>query len=209
MSSGSDATSVGVGAWSGPWPDDPRLDPLLLADGDRRNVADRFRYWRTEAIVAELATQRVRLEVAVENLGHDFNIGSVVRTANAFNVAAVHVVGRRRWNRRGAMVTDRYVDIRHHETPADLLEHASAAGLTVIGIDNIDGSAALETFSLPRDCLLVFGTEGEGLSAPMLSACTAVLAISQAGSTRSINVGAAAAIAMHAWVRAHVFGQSA
>ena len=208
MSSDRDAASVGVGPWTGPVPDDPRLDPVLLADGDRRNVANRFRYWRTEAIVAELATQRVRLEVAVENLGHDFNIGSVVRTANAFNVAAVHVVGRRRWNRRGAMVTDRYLDIRHHEEPTGLLAHARTAGLTLIGIDNIDGSVALETFTLPRDCLLVFGTEGEGLSAPMLSACTAVLAISQAGSTRSINVGAAAAIAMHAWVRAHVFGQT-
>jgi tRNA G18 (ribose-2'-O)-methylase SpoU len=208
VSSDRDASSVGVGPWSGPLPDDPWLDPVLLAEGDRRNVADRFRYWRTEAIVAELATRRVRLEAAVENLGHDFNIGSVVRTANAFNVAAVHVVGRRRWNRRGAMVTDRYLDIRHHETPAGLVDHANAAGLTVIGIDNIDGSVPLETFSLPRDCLLVFGTEGEGLSAPMLSACTAVLAISQAGSTRSVNVGAAAAVAMHAWVRAHVFGQS-
>jgi tRNA G18 (ribose-2'-O)-methylase SpoU len=208
LASDMDATNVGVGPWTGPWPDDPRFDDALLADGDRRNVADRFRYWRTEAIAAELASERVRLEVAVENLGHDFNIGSVVRTANAFNVAAVHVVGRRRWNRRGAMVTDRYLDIRHHPTPADLVDHARAAGLTVIGIDNVDGSVALETFALPHDCLLVFGTEGEGLSASMLSACTAVLAISQAGSTRSINVGAAAAIAMHAWVRAHVFGQT-
>jgi tRNA G18 (ribose-2'-O)-methylase SpoU len=209
LGSDMDATDVGVGPWAGPWPDDARFDPALLTDGDRRNVADRFRYWRTEAIAAELATARVRLEVAVENLGHDFNIGSVVRTANAFNVAAVHVVGRRRWNRRGAMVTDRYLDIRHHETPVDLLDHARAAGLTVIGVDNVDGSVALETFVLPYDCLLVFGTEGEGLSAAMLSACSAVLAILQTGSTRSINVGAAAAIAMHAWVRAHVFGQPA
>jgi tRNA G18 (ribose-2'-O)-methylase SpoU len=207
LNSDGDATKVGVGPWGGAWPDDPRFDQLLLAEGDRRNVADRFRYWRTEAIAAELATERVRLEVAVENLGHDFNIGSVVRTANAFNVAAVHVVGRRRWNRRGAMVTDRYLDIRHHEAPAGLLDHARAEGLTVIGVDNVDGSVALETFPFPLDCLLVFGTEGEGLSPSMLSGCSAVLAISQSGSTRSINVGAAAAIAMHAWVRAHVFGQ--
>jgi tRNA G18 (ribose-2'-O)-methylase SpoU len=207
VSTPNDESIVGVGPWVGPVPDDSRLDPLLLAEGDRRNVDDRFRYWRSEAIVAELATTRVRLEVAIENLGHDFNIGSVVRTANAFNVRAVHVVGRRRWNRRGAMVTDRYLDVRHHPTPADLVAHADGGGLTLVGIDNLPGSVPLETFALPRDCLLVFGTEGPGLSEPMIEACSAVLAISQTGSTRSVNVGAAAAIAMHAWVRAHVFGQ--
>lgn len=198
----------------GPWPadvpvpGDHRLDPGLLADGDRRNVEDRFRYWRTEEIAAELARHRLPLEVAVENLGHDFNIGSVVRTCNAFNVTAVHVVGRRRWNRRGAMVTDRYLDVRHHPDVASLLADTGRRDLRPVGVDNVPGSVPIETFELPRACLLVFGTEGAGLSAAMRGACLDVVAISQFGSTRSINVGAAAAIAMHAWVRAHVFDQS-
>src|SRR5690606_15084998 len=93
--------SVGVGPHPKPWPDDPRLDPELLAHGDRRNVVDRYRYWRNEAIVADLDRNRHPFHVAIENWRHDLNIGTVVRTANAFNAAGVHIVGLRRWNRRG------------------------------------------------------------------------------------------------------------
>ena len=188
-----------VGPHPLPWPDDPRLDPQLLADGDSRNVEDRFRYWRREAIVAELDTTRHPLHIAIENFQHDFNIGSVVRTANAFNVAAVHIVGRRRWNRRGAMVTDRYQHVEHHPEPADLL----ALGLPVLGIDNITGSVPLEGAVLPRGCVLLFGQEGPGLSPASLEICVQVLHITQYGSTRSINAGAAAAIAMWAWALQH------
>ncbi|WP_459645619.1 TrmH family RNA methyltransferase [Kineococcus sp. NUM-3379] len=201
---------VGVGPWPGgpaAWPGDARFDPELLATGDRRNVEDRFRYWSNEAIVAELDRTRNALHVAVENWQHDANIGSVVRTANAVNAAGVHVVGRRRWNRRGAMVTDRYLHVRHHADVGELAAWARGAGLTLVGIDNVPGSVPLETFDLPRDALLLFGQEGPGLSAEALAECAAVLAIGQFGSTRSINVGAAAAVAMHAWVRRHVFGQ--
>ncbi len=196
-------TEIGVGPWTGPWPDDPRYDPALLRDGDRRNVADRFRYWSVPAIVAELDTRRHPLHVAIENWEHDLNIGSVVRTANAFNVSGVHIVGRRRWNRRGAMVTDRYLHIHHHPDADALVAWAAAHGLTAIGVDNLPGSVPLETFGLPRHCLLVFGQEGPGLSVPVREACSAVLSIAQYGSTRSINASAAAAIAMHAWIRAH------
>ena len=198
---------VGVGPWAGPWPDDPRLDPALLADGDRRNVVDRYRYWRLEAVVADLDTHRHPFHVAVENWSHDFNIGSVVRTANAFNAAAVHVVGERRWNRRGAMVTDRYQHVHHHPQVADLVTWARDAGLPLLGVDNLPGAVALETYDLPRACVLLFGQEGPGLSATARAACADVLSIAQYGSTRSINAGAAAAIAMHAWVRRHGFGQ--
>jgi tRNA G18 (ribose-2'-O)-methylase SpoU len=198
-----DLEPVGVGPWPGPWPQDPRYDPDLLRDGDRRNVIDRFRYWRVEAIVADLDTHRHPLHVAIENWAHDLNIGSVVRTANAFNVAGVHIVGRRRWNRRGAMVTDRYLHVRHHEDAAALVTWAGGAGLPVLGIDNLPGSVPLETYPLPRECLLVFGQEGPGLSEATRDACTAVLSIAQYGSTRSINASAAAAIAMHAWIRTH------
>lgn len=194
---------VGVGPWVGPVPDDPRLDPALLADGDRRNVVDRYRYWTVDAIVADLDTRRHPLHVAVENWQHDFNIGSVVRTANAFNVAAVHVVGRRRWNRRGAMVTDRYLHVEHHADATALAAWAAARDLPLLGVDNLPGAVPLETTSLPRACVLLFGQEGPGLSDAAREVCATTLSIAQFGSTRSINAGAAAAIAMHAWIREH------
>ncbi|NHN55442.1 RNA methyltransferase [Calidifontibacter sp. DB0510] len=202
-------TEVGVGPWEGEWPTDERFDPELLRDGDRRNVADRYRYWRMSAIVADLDDHRHDFHVAVENWGHDFNIGSVIRTANAFNAKAFHIVGKRRWNRRGAMVTDRYQHEFHHPRVEDLVEWAAAEGLVLVGVDNLPGSLPIETYDLPRRCVLVFGQEGPGLSEPMRAACEVVLHIEQFGSTRSINAGAAAAIAMHAWVRRHVFGQPA
>jgi tRNA G18 (ribose-2'-O)-methylase SpoU len=194
---------VGVGPWPGPWPDHPRYDADLLRDGDRRNVADRYRYWTVAAIVADLDATRHPFHVAVENWEHDLNIGSVVRTANAFNAAGVHVVGRRRWNRRGAMVTDRYLHVFHHEDTDALLHWADGQGLPLLGVDNLPGALPLETAALPRRCLLLFGQEGPGLSEPARAACSAVLSIVQFGSTRSINAGAAAAIAMHTWVRQH------
>jgi tRNA G18 (ribose-2'-O)-methylase SpoU len=197
------ATSVGVGPHPLPWPDDPRYDPELLANGDTRNVIDRYRYWRRDAIVAELDTRRHALQVAIENFGHDLNIGTVVRTANAFAVAAVHIVGRRRWNRRGAMVTDRYQHLVHHDTVKSLLEFADRAGLTVVAVDNTPGSVRLETVALPRQCLLVFGAESDGLTDEARAGAATTVSIAQFGSTRSINAGVAAGIAMHAWIRQH------
>jgi len=199
---------VGVGPHPLPWPDDERLDPDLLRDGDRRNVVDRYRYWRVDAIVADLDTRRNAFHVAIENLAHDFNIGSVVRTANAFNAASVRIVGRRRWNRRGAMVTDRYLHVEHHDDAAELAAWASAEGLPLVGVDNLPGALPLETYDLPRSCVLLFGQEGAGLSDAAREACDVTVSIAQSGSTRSINVGAAAAIAMHAWVRRHAFDQT-
>jgi tRNA G18 (ribose-2'-O)-methylase SpoU len=196
---------VGVGPWQGEWPDDPRYDPELLEQGDRRNVVDRYRYWRLDAIVADLDTRRNPFHVAIENWQHDLNIGSVIRTANAFLAAEVHIVGRRRWNRRGAMVTDRYQHVRHHENLAGLASYAKEHGLPVLGVDNLPGSVPLETYDVPRGCVLLFGQEGPGLTDEAHRICDAVLSIAQYGSTRSINASAAAAIAMHAWVRQHLF----
>jgi tRNA G18 (ribose-2'-O)-methylase SpoU len=197
------APPVGVGPHPLPWPDDDRLDPDLLAHGDRRNVADRYRYWRLDAIVADLDTRRHPFHVAIENWQHDFNIGSIVRTANAFLAAQVHIVGRRRWNRRGAMVTDRYQHVRHHHDLGTLAAWAAETGLPLLGVDNLPGSEPLEAAALPRACVLLFGQEGPGLSAAARAACESTLSIAQFGSTRSINASAAAAIAMHAWVRQH------
>jgi tRNA G18 (ribose-2'-O)-methylase SpoU len=196
-------TDVGVGPWVGEPPIGEQYDPELLRDGDRRNVVDHYRYWTLEAIVADLDLHRHAFHVAIENWQHDFNIGSIVRTANAFAAAEVHIIGKKRWNRRGAMVTDRYQHVRHHETVADFAGWAAGAGLVVLGIDNVDDSEPIETAELPRECVLVFGQEGPGLSDEARAACARTLSIAQFGSTRSINAGAAAAIAMHAWIREH------
>ncbi len=197
----------GVGPWASehaePPPEDPRLDPGLLAGGDRRNVVDAYRYWSREAIVADIDRRRHPFHVAIENFGHDANIGTVVRTANAFAAAAVHIVGRRRWNRRGAMVTDRYQHIRHHADIGELLAFSERAGLTVVAVDNVPGSVPLETVTLPRACLLLFGQEGPGVTDHAKQAAAMTVSIAQFGSTRSINAGVAAGIAMHTWVRQH------
>ncbi|HMR50293.1 MAG TPA: TrmH family RNA methyltransferase [Arachnia sp.] len=197
------APTVGVGPHPAPWPEDARLDPDLLRDGDRRNVLDRFRYWRLEAIVEELDKTRAGLHVAIQNWEHDFNIGSMVRTANAFNVAAVHIVGRRRWNRRGAMVTDRYLHVEHHETAEALFAALAEEGVVPIGVDNLPGSVPLESTRLPEKCCLIFGSEGPGLTDEVVVGCEALVSITQYGSTRSMNAGAAAAIAMYHWSLQH------
>ena len=194
---------VGVGPWEGPWPGDDRYDPELLREGDRRNVVDKYRYWRRQAVVADIDTRRHDFHVAIENLRHDHNIGTVVRTANAFAAAAVHIVGRRRWNRRGAMVTDRYQHLMHHPDVASLVSFAAAEGLTVVGVDNTPGARRLETTSLPRRCVLLFGQEGTGLTEEARAAAERVVSIAQFGSTRSINAGVAAGVVMHAWIREH------
>ena len=194
---------VGVGPHPTPWPEDDRLDPQLLAAGERRNVADRYRYWKLEAIVEDLDGRRHPFHVAVENWEHDLIIGTVIRNANAFLAAGVHIVGRRRWNRRGAMVTDRYQHVAHHPTVEDLVAWADGRDLPLVGIDNLPGSVPLEEAGLPERCVLVFGQEGPGLSEAVRAAATAICSIAQYGSTRSINAGVASGIAMHAWIRQH------
>jgi tRNA G18 (ribose-2'-O)-methylase SpoU len=194
---------VGVGPWVGPWPDDERLDPELLEHGDRRNVVDRYRYWRLEAIVADLETRRYGFHVAIENWQHDLNIGSIVRTANAFTASAVHIIGKRRWNRRGAMVTDRYQRIVHHDTTDAFAAWARDARLAIVAVDNTEGSVAVDAAPLPERCVLLFGQEGPGLTDAAMAVADAHVQIRQFGSTRSINAAAAAAIVMHEWVRVH------
>lgn len=193
----------GVGPWEGDLPDDPRFDPELLRAGDTRNVVDAYRYWTREAIIADIDNRRHPLHIAIENFGNDANIGGVVRTANAFAVDTVHIVGRRRWNRRGAMVTDRYQRLRHHDTTAELLDFAALADLTVVAVDNVPGASRLEDVVLPRNCLLVFGQEGPGITDDAKTGAHLTVSIAQFGSTRSINAAVAAGIAMHTWVRQH------
>ena len=195
---------VGVGPWVGPWPTGDQFDTELLAQGDRRNVVDRYRYWSLDAIRDDLDSRRHDFHVAIENWQHDFNIGTIVRTANAFLAAEVHIIGNRRWNRRGAMVTDRYQHLHHHETAAELaayLRERDGGPVRLLGIDNLPGSEHLETMVMPRRVCFLFGQEGPGLSAGAREVCDGTFSIAQFGSTRSINASAAAAIAMHTWIR--------
>ncbi len=195
----------GVGPWVGPLPEGDHYDPELLKNGDSRNVADHYRYWSMEAIVADLDTKRHPFHVAIENWQHDLNIGSIVRTANAFLADTVHIVGRKRWNRRGAMVTDRYQHVVHHPDVEDFVSWSQEAGVPIIGVDNVEGSVPIEKTRLPESCVLLFGQEGPGLSPEAIAASDMVIDIAQFGSTRSINASAAAAIVMHQWVMQHRF----
>lgn len=190
---------IGVGPHPTPWPQDERFDPELLAHGDRRNVEDKYRYWTVEAIKNDLDTTRVDLHVAIENWQHDLNIGTIVRNANAFNVAAVHIIGKRHWNRRGAMVTDRYLSIYHHSTVEEFVQ--AVTDRHIIAIDNQPGAARLSETVLPNKAVLVFGGEGPGLSQEMIEASERMVMIEQFGSTRSVNVGVAAGIVMYEWLR--------
>ena len=192
---------VGVGPHREPWPRDPRYDPELLAQGDRRNVVDRYRYWSVEAIKADLDRRRHPFHVAIENWTHDPNIGAVVRNANAFLARAVHIVGHHRWNRRGAMMTDVYQHVLHHATLEELAAWAREEGLPVVGIDNLPGSVSILEAEIPEACVLLFGQEGPGLSEAARELVTSILHIPQYGSTRSINAGAASAVAMVEWCR--------
>ena len=187
----------------GPWPSESHYDPDLLREGDSRNVVDKYRYWSMEAIVADLDTHRHSFHVAIENWQHDLNIGSIVRTANAFLANTVHIVGRRRWNRRGAMVTDRYQHVLHHPTIEDLLAYAREHQLTIVCVDNVETSQPIESTPLPHNCIILFGQEGPGLSPEAIAAADQVIEITQFGSTRSLNASAAAAIVMHAWIKEH------
>ena len=198
-----EATTNGVGPHPRPWPDDPRLDPELLEHGDTRNVVDAYRYWSMAAIVADLDTRRHTFDVAIENWQHDLNIGSIVRTANAFLAGTVHIIGRRRWNRRGAMVTYRYQHVRHHEDVGAFLAAMRAVDRPVVAIDNTPGAQMIETADVPERCVFLFGQEGPGLTDEAVAGADAHLEIAQYGSTRSINASAAAAIVMHTWIVRH------
>jgi tRNA G18 (ribose-2'-O)-methylase SpoU len=193
---------IGVGPHQHPWPTGPEYDSELLENGDRRNVEDKYRYWTVEAIKADLDKTRIDLHVAIENWQHDINIGTIVRNANAFNVATVHIIGKRHWNKRGAMVTDRYLDVVHHATVADFV--AAVSGRHIIAVDNLPGATALSQTSLPEKAVLVFGGEGPGLSSEMVAASEQMVKIEQLGSTRSVNVGVAAGIMMYAWLQQHI-----
>lgn len=198
---------IGVGPHPKPWPTDPRYDLELLENGDKRNVLDKYRYWTVEAIKADLDKNRATLHIAIENWQHDLNIGTIVRAANAFNVEAVHIIGKHHWNRRGAMVTDRYMNIIQHDTVEDFANCMKAQNRQIIAIDIVPGATALSETLLPSRAVLVFGGEGPGLSEQMQQAAEKTVMIEQFGSTRSVNVGVAAGIAMYVWMQQNILNK--
>lgn len=174
----------------------------MEAETDSRNLVDKFKGMPNEAIVAELDKTRIPLEIAIENLAHDFNIGTIVRNANAFNVARVHILGKRKYNRRGAMVTDKYLHIDHFATVAEFVADAHARGMQIVAVDNNRPEARpLQQTTLHPNSILVFGSESDGISQELLDQADAAFYIEQLGSTRSINVGCASAVAMYEAVR--------
>ena len=187
-----------------PWPLDDKFDPVLLERGDQRNVLDEYRYWKVEAIKASLDSTRFPLEIAIENVTRDFNMGTIVRTANALNIHKIHVVGRKQWNKRGAMMTDVYMNIQYHESVDAFVKAMKKDSRDIIAIDIIPGAIALSQAELPMHGVLVFGSEKEGVSTALQEAAKAVVHIEQFGSTRSVNVGVAAGIVMYEWVRRNI-----
>jgi tRNA G18 (ribose-2'-O)-methylase SpoU len=181
------------------------IDPTLARDGDSRNVVDAYKTWTIDAIKQDLSAKAFPVHIAIENYQHDYNIGSIVRNANAFNVSGVHIIGKRHWNRRGAMATEKYLTLYHHTTIEDFIAWAADNTLPIVGIDNTPGSKPLHTTSLPKACVLTFGQEGPGLSPELQSHCNTIIAIEQFGSTRSINVGVASGIIMYAYAQTWAF----
>lgn len=195
---------IGVPPHTKPWPTGDRYDTELLANGDKRNVLDKYRYWTVEAIKTDLDKTRATLHVAIENWQHDLNIGTIVRAANAFNVETVHIIGKRHWNRRGAMVTDRYMNIIQHSTVDEFVEFMKNDNREIIAVDIVPGAVGLSKTILPERAVLVFGGEGSGLSAEMQTVAIKTVMIEQFGSTRSVNVGVAAGIVMYVWMQQHI-----
>lgn len=166
---------------------------------DSRNITDEFKNLPHEAIVRKLDTRGVGLEIAIENLERDFNMGTIVRSANAFGIRRVHVVGRRQWNKRGAMMTDKYLAVAYHESVEAFCE--AVRPRSIVAVDNVPSSHDIRSIDKTGQVVLVFGAEGSGLSDGMIEAADMVAAIPQLGSTRSLNVGVAAGIAMWEWLR--------
>lgn len=165
-----------------------------MTELDTRNVRDVYKYWTEDAIRADLRKNHHNFSVLISNQFNDFNIGSVIRNANAFCARRVIIHGRRQYDRRGTVGTHLYTEMQH-------VQFAEVINLTdsvLIGFDNIQDAVPLEKFEWPQGhVIMAFGQEQAGLSAEVLAMCEKVVYISQYGSVRSLNVGCASAIAMY------------
>ena len=171
---------------------------------DTRNLIDEYKGLTNEQVFNALEEKRTPLEIAIENVEHDFNIGSIVRTANSFNVATVHIIGKKKYNRRGAMCTDKYLRIIHHQTLEDFLKTQKNRELIAIE-NNTERAQPLHEKVFTKSTTLIFGSENNGITKELLEESHDVRYIESFGSTRSVNVGAAAAIAMYEYTRQIVF----
>lgn len=171
---------------------------------DTRNLIDKYKGKTNEQVFAALEKTRTPLEIAIENVEHDFNIGTIVRSANSFNVQKVHIIGKKKYNRRGAMCTDKYLKIEHHATIADFLETQKNRELVAIENNTTRALPLHEKKFSPRTTL-IFGSENNGITSELLQTATDVRFIESFGSTRSVNVGVAAGIAMYEFTRQIIF----
>ncbi len=171
---------------------------------DTRNLIDEYKGLSNEQVFEALSKKRLPLEIAIENVEHDFNIGSIVRTANSFNVKIVHIIGKKKYNRRGAMCTDKYLKIIHHKDIEDFLKTQKNRELVAIE-NNTPRAKPLHEKAFKEATTLILGSENNGITKELLEKSTDVRYIESFGSTRSVNVGAAAAIAMYEYTRQIIF----
>lgn len=177
---------------------------------DTRNLVDEYKGLENQEVFDRLAEKRTGLEIAIENVSHDFNVGTIVRSANNFNVSKVHIIGKHKYNRRGAMCTDKYIEILHWESVQDFVNDQKARGREIVAIENNTPRVKeLGDKKFTLDTTLVFGSEGDGITKELLDFADDVREIESFGSTRSVNVGVAAGIAMYEWVRQCVLCNSA
>ena len=168
---------------------------------DTRNVSDEFKDMQHDKIVEILDQRGVELEIAIENTLRDFNMGTIVRNANAFGVRKVHVIGRRQWNKRGAMATDKYLHVIYHPSVDSFITYMIQQNKHIFAIENNCQTESIVEVEFPDNLVMVFGQEGPGLSQDLLEKADKIISIPQLGSTRSINVGVASGIAMFEWLR--------
>jgi tRNA G18 (ribose-2'-O)-methylase SpoU len=167
---------------------------------DTRNLVDEYKGMPNEQVFLELEKKRTPLEIAIENVEHDFNIGTIVRSANSFNVNKIHIIGRKKYNRRGAMCTDKYLKIIHHETIESFLNTQNNRELVAIE-NNTPRAQPLASKKFIQNTTLIFGSENNGITPELLEKAKDVRFIESFGSTRSVNVGVAAGIAMYEYIR--------
>lgn len=173
---------------------------------DSRNVIDHYKYWKTEAIKADLERKRCQrsenFSVLCCNWQNDFNIGSVIRNSNAFLAREIFIYGRKRYDKRGTVGTHHYENISTFKTIEWLDELPRK--YNIVAIDNVEGATPIDDFVWPENTLMAFGQESIGLEQEVLDRAHHVVYIKQYGSVRSMNVACASAIAMYDWCRKNV-----
>ncbi|MBR3263814.1 TrmH family RNA methyltransferase [Candidatus Saccharibacteria bacterium] len=169
---------------------------------DKRNLVDEYKGLSNEEVFERLNKKRNALEIAIENVSHDFNAGTIVRNANNFNAEAVHIIGKKKYNRRGAMCTDKYLEVKYWPNIKEFVADQRARNREIVAIENnVEGVKSLEVKKFVQNTTLVFGGESNGITHELLAECDDVREISNFGSTRSVNVGVASGIAMYEWAK--------